>query len=369
MVQPGQLLFDVTAAGDTDIGRREHNEDAVLVRPDLDLFVVADGAGGHAGGHVASAIATAALAHRFEETQHEAAMAPDVDELGLSPHARRLSSAVHKANREVLEIAKTSDRHRGMGTTVVAAHFRRDTRTLFLAHVGDSRCYRLRDGHMELLTHDHTLINDVLELRPDLSIDHAKQLPPYVITRALGMSDSLRVSVRELEVSSRDRYLLCSDGVTDVLDADSLASALMVEESPEEIVRVIIELAKSEGAKDNLAALAITCGTFAPSISARPPRPSTRPKRTTWGLERSDPEIVVIGLDRENESAPPVHVVPAEAANHDWIDAVNEFVDPWRYRKRDDDGRESTQIMCTRCGKPFVGEQLVCTLCGFPRTE
>src|SRR5688500_5868655 len=124
----------ITAAAETDIARRQHNEDAVMLRPDLGLYVLADGAGGENAGNVASTLACTSLAHFFEDTQAEAAQMPPFDDLGLATAARRLSIAVQRANRDLIEIAKSHDRYRGMGTTVVAAHVLADASVIHLAH-------------------------------------------------------------------------------------------------------------------------------------------------------------------------------------------------------------------------------------------
>ena len=174
----GTTPLMVRAAGDTHIGGREHNEDAILLRPDLDLYLVADGAGGHNAGHIASALASSAAAHYYESTQASAADSPTFDEMGLSWSARRLASAFQRANREVREISELLERCEGMGTTLVASHFDLENATLVLGHVGDSRCYRLRDGHLERLTQDHTLINEVLEIAPDIDPARARSRAP-----------------------------------------------------------------------------------------------------------------------------------------------------------------------------------------------
>src|SRR5688500_6480101 len=142
----------ITAAAETDIARRQHNEDAVMLRPDLGLYVLADGAEGENAGNVASTLACTSLAHFFEDTQSEAAGMPMFDDLGLATAARRLSMAVQRANRDIIEIAKSGNRYHGMGTTVVAAPVQPAAGVLHLAHVGDSRCYRVRDGRIEQLT-------------------------------------------------------------------------------------------------------------------------------------------------------------------------------------------------------------------------
>ncbi|MGH7328443.1 MAG: HAD-IB family phosphatase, partial [Polyangiaceae bacterium] len=119
---PVHMRLRMISAGQTDIGRgRKHNEDMVLVRRDLELYIVADGAGGHNAGNVASAVATTSMANAFETTADQLHDRPDIDNFGLYVDARRLASAIHKANTDVVELAKSSQRFRGMGTTVVAA--------------------------------------------------------------------------------------------------------------------------------------------------------------------------------------------------------------------------------------------------------
>src|SRR5688572_5369087 len=112
--------LEVDAAGEKDVGGRDHDEDGILLRPDLGLFAVADGAGGENAGNVASSLALSSLARHFEATQKAAQKASLFDRLGLANAARRLSSGIQRANREVLEVARSSDRYRGMGTTIVA---------------------------------------------------------------------------------------------------------------------------------------------------------------------------------------------------------------------------------------------------------
>ena len=157
------------AAGVTDVGRqRKQNEDCVLLRPDLALFCVADGMGGHNAGDVASERVTAALGNHFEAT----ALGPVYDELpdeyaALSPGARRLAAGVAEANRDVHALSQTHPQHRGMGSTCVALHLAEGM--AHVAHVGDSRCYRIRDGELVQMTRDHSLINDARNMKPDLT--------------------------------------------------------------------------------------------------------------------------------------------------------------------------------------------------------
>ncbi len=286
----------VSAAGDTHIGGREHNEDAVLLRDDLSLYAVADGAGGHNAGNVASVLATTTAAHYFESTQEAASSAPAYDEMGLSWAARRLATAFQRANQEVREVAESSDRRKGMGTTMVAAYMDLQRSTLVLGHVGDSRCYRLRDGRLERLTQDHTLINDVLEIQPDIDPDRAAALPRNVITNALGMEDRVRVSVRTYEVAPGDRYLLCSDGLTDEVDDGQIQQALQLSSGSDEAVRLLIDMANEGGSRDNIAVVALYASVN-PGAGRLPVAPV--PPRRRYVEEDPSEEILVTEDEEE----------------------------------------------------------------------
>ena len=283
----------IAAAGDTHVGGRPFNEDAVLLRPDLDLYLAADGAGGHQAGNVASALALSAIAQYFEHSKDEVAKMPIFDVLGLPWAARRLSGAIHCAHREVLKAQKASEHHRGMATTVVAAVPCVEERVLHLAHVGDSRCYRLRQGRIEQLTSDHTLITDVLELSPEIDGKLAAELPRNVTTRALGMPPRLRVSVRSMELLAGDRFLLCTDGLTRVLDDDGIWEVMCLSHKPERQVRLLIDLAITGAPTDNLAVVILACdgpkGAAAQEERAamRPPRLRGRPKPKTASTPKS----------------------------------------------------------------------------------
>jgi PPM family protein phosphatase len=339
--------FLYVAAGDTWIGNRAHNEDTVLLRPDLGLYLLADGAGGENAGNVASALATTVVAHRMEETLSASGKQNEFDELGLPRGARHLASAVQRANHDILEIARSSERHMGMGTTIVAAFFESPRRVLHLAHVGDSRCYRLRDGTLELLTHDHTLVNDVLELQPDIPPERAAKLPRHVITRALGMGESVRVSIRSYGVLPGDRYLLCSDGLTDVVDEQAIADALTIAKQPEEQIRLLIDLAREASANDNVAAVVVGLD-LAPGSAGITLRehPRTRPTRRSAPAvqveepeSEDDPEIIIIGPEPyaiDDESQPEIHVVPSKSVKPEMLNAVHRFVKP---KRREDDTR------------------------------
>ncbi len=303
------------AAGLTDVGRnRPTNEDIVLVRADLDLYLVADGAGGHRSGEVASALAARSLANYFGATIRRTHEQPEFDRFGIPYGARRLAAAILKANRDVIEIAKASPQHQGMGTTVVAACFSPRSGLMHVGHVGDSRCYRLRGGHLEQLTQDHSLLTDVLEQRPELDDTVLERLPKNVVTRALGLDPKLRISLRSYAVVAGDRYLLCSDGLSGPVPATELAAALSAKTAPEAIAADLIERANAAGGRDNIAALLIEC-THGPEADSVPPPPAGVLQMTREAESRSDPELLILGIE-ELES------LDADSASDDLLKAL-----------------------------------------------
>ncbi|MFZ5895690.1 MAG: PP2C family protein-serine/threonine phosphatase [Myxococcota bacterium] len=283
------------AFGNTDVGRvRSNNEDAVLVRSDLFLYVVADGAGGHAAGEIASRLAVRSIENFFGATVRATHERPEFDRFGIPSGARRLSQAVLKANADVIEIAKSSVPHRGMGTTVVAACFSPRSGLLHVAHVGDSRCYRLRSGHLELMTQDHSLVTDIIEQRPDLDDEVLARLPKNVVTRALGMDARLRVSIRSHAVVPGDKYLLCSDGLSSMVTVEELAETLNRSEPTEAVVERLIAIANAAGGSDNIAALVIECQ--GGHEHARPADASL-PGATSGAERLSEPELLILGIE------------------------------------------------------------------------
>jgi PPM family protein phosphatase len=316
-----QAAVTLKAAGRTDTGkRRQHNEDVVLVREDLGLFVVADGAGGHNAGEVASSLAVRSMENYFGATIRATHDLPELNRFGTPNGARRLSSAVHKANRDVVEIAHTSPRHRGMGTTVVAACFSPRSGLMHVAHVGDSRCYRMRAGDFELLTQDHSLLTDVLEQRPELEDDVLARLPKNIVTRALGLDKLLRVSVRSFSVVEGDRYLLCSDGLSGPVPGSDLGALLRKQEPPASIAEQLISLANDKGGPDNIAALVIDCqGGHSSALPADSVPPPPGEPRELADEQQSDPELLILGIVD-------VDVSGAASASDDLLKAIEDLV-------------------------------------------
>ncbi|WP_438044256.1 Stp1/IreP family PP2C-type Ser/Thr phosphatase [Sorangium sp. So ce128] len=247
------------AAAVTDVGRqRKHNEDNVLVKSDLGLFVVADGMGGHNAGNVASALATKSLDNFFEATRAGSLPGPvPADEQELDPEARRVVAAIRKANHDVFVISNTYTQHQGMGSTVVAAYVSCETEQIHVGHVGDSRCYRIRHGEIEQLTKDHSLINDALALKPDLSQDELARLPKNIITRALGMKDAVKVDIRSEPTQPGDVFLLCSDGLSGMISEQQMLDVFDITQDPHEACELLIEMANEAGGTDNISALIV----------------------------------------------------------------------------------------------------------------
>lgn len=319
-----QAALTLEAAGRVHIGkRREHNEDVLLVREDLGLFVVADGAGGHNAGEVASALACRSMENYFGATVRATHELPEFNRLGMPNGARRLSSAVHKANRDVLEIARTSPKHRGMGTTVVACCFSPRSGLMHVAHVGDSRCYRMRDGDFELLTQDHSLLTDVLEQRPELDDEMLARLPKNIVTRAIGLDGQLRVSIRSFSVCEGDRYLLCSDGLSGPVPAIELAQVLSSSDGPTPISERLIDLANQHGGPDNITALVIDCRgghkSALPADSVPPPPPELLEMGSETGGYSSEPELLILGIQD-------LDVADAVSASDDLLKAIEDML-------------------------------------------
>jgi protein phosphatase len=218
----------------TDTGRqRRANEDSHLAR--APLFVVADGMGGAQAGEVASRIAI----ESFQDGLQNAA----------SPEAA-LAELTQRANAHIHELSHSNAEQAGMGTTLTAVYV--GEREISVAHVGDSRAYRLRDGVLERLTEDHSLVDELLRqgrLTPEEALEHPQR---SVITRALGPEGAVEVDTRSYSARDGDVYLLCSDGLTTMLAEDRLAELLLAHASLREAGEALIAAANEAGGRDNI---------------------------------------------------------------------------------------------------------------------
>jgi PPM family protein phosphatase len=246
------------ASGMTDVGlQRDHNEDSFAVLSEFDLFIVADGMGGHRAGDVASRLATDSITEFFRSTQNDDATWPIHFDANLTEDENRLLSGIMVANRRIFERSIRSRECAGMGTTVVGAVYSRRRNRIYVGHVGDSRAYRVRAGTIQQLTRDHSLINDYLMAMPDLTEEQRAELPKNVITRALGMQDSVAVDLMSDEPHIGDVYILCSDGLSGMLVDEQIRDIVANSQETGEICRRLITKANENGGEDNVTVLAI----------------------------------------------------------------------------------------------------------------
>jgi PPM family protein phosphatase len=250
--------------GLTDVGLvRDQNEDSIGENQDLGLAVLADGMGGHRGGEVASAIAVSTILESLDN-ELKNIKSGDIDEVtGYRLESIAVNDAVIKANEKVFTSSNENSRYRGMGTTVVVLLFHNDHFTV--AHVGDSRLYRYRDDELQQITRDHSLMQEMVD-RGFYTTDQAREsLNKNLVTRAIGAEESVEVDVLEDVAHPGDIYLLCSDGLTDMLEDDVIKHTITDNsEDLEKIASELIRLSNESGGKDNISA-----------ILARPLRPST----------------------------------------------------------------------------------------------
>lgn len=222
----------------TDVGRvRAHNEDSVLAQPPL--FVVADGLGGHEAGEVASAIAVETLR----------------DHAPRRADGKSLARAVRAANREVIRAAREGVGRAGMGTTMTAVIV--EGTRLAVAHVGDSRAYLLHAKHLERLTEDHSMVADMIR-RGQLTETAARYHPNRsVITRALGSDPNMVADSFEVDAAPGDRLLLCSDGLTSMLEDAAIEGVLGEYRDPSVAAEMLVQAANEAGGHDNISVLVI----------------------------------------------------------------------------------------------------------------
>lgn len=237
--------------GATDVGmKRDHNEDSYLIREDLNLYVVADGMGGHAGGEMASSIAVKTVEEGVEAAK--AIIDPNLNHDGpveRSPVAKLISDSVRKACSNIFKKAQERRELQGMGTTTISMIFH--GRHAFIAHVGDSRAYLMRDGRILQLSEDHSLVNE--QLRAGLITEaQAKQSRfKNIITRSVGFEEDVAVDIIAVEFKEGDCYLLCTDGLANLVKDDEIREITgenFLRHAPE----LLIDLANKRGGDDNV---------------------------------------------------------------------------------------------------------------------
>jgi protein phosphatase len=246
------------AAGITDVGlQRDHNEDSFAILKEHALYIVADGMGGHRAGDVASRLATEAIVDFFRTTATEDFTWPFHFDARLSEEENRLLTGIKIANRQIIDRSNRSREYQGMGTTVVGALFNGKRGKMYIGHVGDSRAYRVRNGQIVQMTRDHSLVNDYLLAMPELTEEQRSELPKNVITRALGMQDQVAVDLQGDDAQVGDVYVLCSDGLSGMIDDQEICDVVNSSSDLEEACRRLVALANEHGGEDNITALVV----------------------------------------------------------------------------------------------------------------
>ena len=265
--------------GASDRGlRRAENQDAMYA--DIGLFVVADGIGGHLGGSVASSLAVKTVAANSPSTRAE------------------LLAAVHHANHVVHHRSTAHADLSGMGTTLcaIAVVQQDDSRVWCLVNVGDSRVYRYQGGELTQLTIDHNFVAQMIragDITPERAADHPRR---NTLTRAIGVEPNVIVDDWILELTGNDRFLLCTDGVTNELDESDICELLDIDEHPSDVARALVRQANERGGRDNSTALVVDVdieGAVGGPASAQPDAPQAdgsiqrTPRRRGWRRSRS----------------------------------------------------------------------------------
>ena len=253
----------------TDTGKaRSNNEDSVAMDEACGLVILADGMGGYNAGEVASGMATAFIKAELARWLSEAAHGASDGDV-----RRAMDICVDNANRAIFDAASSNPHYAGMGTTLVVGVFR-DAR-LLMGHVGDSRAYRLRGARLTRITHDHSLLQEQIDsglITPEQAAVSAQK---NLVTRAVGVEDTVQLETLPHDVLPGDTYLLCSDGLSDMLDDDRIAHVLMSGNALGQVAATLIEAANEAGGRDNISV-----------VLARVRGPLNAPTRSWWPFRR-----------------------------------------------------------------------------------
>lgn len=244
-------MTGLTFAGLTDVGlQRAVNQDSYYISPDGDIFIVADGMGGHNGGQEASSLATTAIWQYLSKHREDASFSSSA----------LLENAVLAANQAILTDQAQHPVRADMGTTVVVLLLR--NHEFWCAHVGDSRLYVLRESGFIQITRDHTWVAEAIR-SGDISADELVSHPwRHVLSQCVGRKDLRKVDIQRVSVEPGDRLLLCSDGLTEELSNDAVISYLQSAQTCEGAVAALIAAAKAQGGRDNITAIALAVPEF-----------------------------------------------------------------------------------------------------------
>jgi serine/threonine protein phosphatase PrpC len=235
----------------TDPGRaRENNEDSVVFDPATHTMVLADGMGGYNAGEIASGMATAFIKSELSRWLAEAGHGANVKEV-----RRAMEICVGNANLSIYNAANSNAQYAGMGTTLVVGVFLGEV--LLVGHIGDSRCYRLRGGVLEQITKDHSLLQEQIDAGLITQAQAANSSIKNLVTRALGVEGQVVLEINEHTVHPGDLYLLCSDGLSDMVEDDAIVKIMSTEGELEPLAAELIAAANANGGRDNISVLLV----------------------------------------------------------------------------------------------------------------
>jgi len=239
----------------TDTGKvREHNEDMIGIEADIGLYVLADGMGGYNAGEVASGIAVKTIINLVRDAvMREDLSVPD-PETGLTRASIILRDAIHRANKIIYHTSKTQPQCEGMGTTVVSCLFHDNK--MSIAHVGDSRLYRLRDNRFEQMTLDHSLLQELVDRGFYSQQEAQRATNKNYVTRALGVEQNVEVEIHEQPVQKSDYYVLCSDGLSDMIEDEDIHLTISTfSANLDTVAKQLIQLSNDNGGRDNVSVI------------------------------------------------------------------------------------------------------------------
>jgi protein phosphatase len=251
------MAIQLEIANQSDTGRRRpHNEDSTLSNTQNGVVVLADGMGGYKAGEVASALAANAIYHEISTTLESNNLGSGSNESAYSPETQLVKDSIIHANSDIYNTATKDPQCQGMGTTIVVALFHEDK--ISIGHVGDSRLYRKRGNDFRQITKDHSLIQELIDRGMYTPEEAEANTPKNLVTRALGIDALVEVDVQEIAAEEGDIFMLCSDGLTDMVDDEEIHLTLSkysanLGESAEELVY----LANRKGGKDNISVILI----------------------------------------------------------------------------------------------------------------
>jgi len=235
----------------TDPGRtRDNNEDSVVFDENAQTAVLADGMGGYNAGEIASGMATAFIKSELSRWLSEAGQNASLKEI-----RRAMEICVDNANLSIFNSASFNAGYAGMGTTLVLGVFKESQ--LLIGHIGDSRCYRLRQGVLEQLTKDHSLLQEQIDAGLVTPEQAANSSIKNLVTRALGVEDSVMMEVNEHQVELGDLYLMCSDGLSDMVDNPTIAKIVSTYTDLEQLAGQLVDTANANGGRDNISVLLV----------------------------------------------------------------------------------------------------------------